>query len=664
MKSIKTKLILGFSLLLVTICLGLGAISYIASLMALNSSLNKTMPQIATEAAHNIEGRVNAQINLLKALAINRTLTDPTVPWETKSSFLIEETKRNGNIKMGIADKSGNAFFTDNKPASVTDREYFIKALSGQVNVTEPIVSKTDGAILLVYAVPLVHNGETVGVLICARDGNRLSDLTDEIKVGKTGKAYMLGKTGTTIAHSNRDLVLSMDNDFENVKSDKSLEGLVNIQRKMVAGDNGSGEYTYKGVSKYVAYAPLKSLGWSMAVVMEHDEIYAELDTLRNYTVISSILFLLIGIGVSLLISNGISKGIKGASAHLQQMAKGDFSIGVPLSLKKYKDEVGLMAKAMDEMQSSVVDIVKSIKDNSSNISDQSGNLAGIAEEMSSSSQNVSTAIQDVAAGAGSQAEDLVSITTTITQFGEQLEQIASSIQEVEANSKTVDAMAQDSNSNMQTLIESVNKVSQQFSVFTSKISTLSLNVNKINEITLLINSIAEQTNLLALNAAIEAARAGESGRGFAVVSDEIRKLAEQSKSSSESISALISGISQETASIVSSTDAMNGEIKGQVEIIGTTIESFKKIINSIKEINPKIEAVSSNAESINNEKDSILEKVEGTSSIAEEVSASSEEIAATSEQMSASTQEVAAAVQLLNNMTKDMIKQVNKFKV
>jgi methyl-accepting chemotaxis protein len=664
MKSIKAKLITGFGLLLAVICVGFGVISYLTSSTALKSNLDKTLSQIALEGAHNVEGRVSGQLNTLHSLSLNKTLTDPDIPWETKSAVLIEEAKRNGNIKMGIADKDGNTKFTDENHTNVAEREYFKKALLGQNNVTDPLVSKTDGAVLLVYAVPLKHNNEIVGVLISARDGNRLSDLTDAIKFGETGRAYMLSKGGTTIAHSNRDLVLDMNNYFENVKTDKSLQGLVDIQKKMVDGEKGTGEYTYNGVSRYVAYAPLKSTGWSLAVAIEEKEVLAELNTLRIYILLSSVLFLLLGLGVALFISNKISKGIKAASSHLKLLAKGDLSTEVSANILGLKDEVGEMAHSMQTMQSSLVDIVRSIKENSSNINNETSNLAAIAEEMASSSDNVANSIQDVANGAGSQAEDLITITNVLNQFGNQLEQIVSSIQEVEVNSKSIDGMAQDSNSNMQTLVESVTKVSDLFTAFTEKITVLGSSINKINEITTLINSIADQTNLLALNAAIEAARAGESGRGFAVVADEIRKLAEQSKTSSENISALITTISQETKTIVSNTDIMNSEIGSQVQLIDITIESFKKIISGIGETSPMIAAINTNAVSINQEKNNILEKVEGTSSVAEEVSASSEEIAAASQQMNASTEEVASAAHLLSDMAKDMLEQVNKFKL
>jgi Methyl-accepting chemotaxis protein len=241
---------------------------------------------------------------------------------------------------------------------------------------------------------------------------------------------------------------------------------------------------------------------------------------------------------------------------------------------------------------------------------------------------------------------------------------MVSEIQVVDSNSREISLMAKESSSEMGELNQSVTKVSNSFKTFNGKIIGLGKDINEINEITNIINSIADQTNLLALNAAIEAARAGEAGRGFSVVADEIRKLAEQSKVSSENISRLINEISQNTDVIVHDSVDMDDELVNQVKIINSSIISFKKIIEAVNEVIPKIETVKNSAEDIDKDKTTILVRVDGVSSVSLEVSASSEEISASSEEMSASTEEVAAASQVLNNMTKEMLEEVNKFKI
>ena len=237
-------------------------------------------------------------------------------------------------------------------------------------------------------------------------------------------------------------------------------------------------------------------------------------------------------------------------------------------------------------------------------------------------------------------------------------------IDDVGADSKNIHSMTEKGESNIHILIDCANKVGNSFEDFASKFSGFSQSINQIKEITNIINGIASQTNLLALNAAIEAARAGQAGQGFSVVADEIRKLAEQCKISSENIGTLIEEVSNDTKDILQVTDIMDGELSNQKEVTTNIIDSFKQIIRTVNDINPKIELVTTFAKNINKEKDVILEKIETSSSIAEEISASTEEISASTETMNASAEEVASTAQMLTNTAMETINELNKFKL
>ncbi|GFP75761.1 methyl-accepting chemotaxis protein [Clostridium fungisolvens] len=664
MKSIKGKLIVFLGLLIGAICIGLGIVSFFNSSKALTSNLSKTLPKIAEQSASNIQSRVEGQLSSLEVMAARNDIKDLNEPWETKVPILLDEVKRSGSIKMGIADKNGDVKYTDGKSANIKDRAYFQNALAGKSNVSDPLISKVDGSIVVVYAVPIKNNNDIVGALISTRDGNKLSELTNQIKFGQTGNAFMIKKDGTVIAHSNKDLVIKMYNPIEEAKKDSSLNGLANIEKNMAQGQMGIDQYLFQGVDKYVGYAPVKGTEWSLAVVISKSEVLSELDSLKITVIVSSVLFLLIGLVTVYTISNSISKGIKSTSKHLDLLAMGNLSEEVSSKYLNAKDEVGEMTNSMKIMQNSLREMISRIKQNSSNINGQSENLASVAEEISSTTQNVAEAINEIAQGTGNQSEDLINVTEIVDKFSNKLSDMVNEIQVVDSNSREISLMANESSSEMNKLNQSVTKVSESFKTFNSKIIGLGKNINEINEITNIINNIAGQTNLLALNAAIEAARAGEAGKGFSVVADEIRKLAEQSKVSSEDIRRLISEISKNTDVIVQDSVEMDDELINQVEIINSSITSFGNIIGAVSEIIPKIQTVKNSAEDIDNDKDTILARVDGVSSVALEVSASAEEIAASSEEMNASTEEVVAAAQILSTMTGEMLEEVNKFKI
>ncbi|MBF8983124.1 methyl-accepting chemotaxis protein [Lutibacter sp. B2] len=663
-KSIKVRMVLCFVLLLSVVCLGFALSSQYFAEKALVNTVNMTLPEIAEEASNAVELEIESRIDALEQMASNSIIREENVLIAEKLKMLSEEIKRSGNLNMGIAYQNGMAILDDGRKINITDRAYFKKAISGKSNVSDPIVSKDTGKHIVIYAVPIKKNGENLGVLYSVRDGNELSNITNKIKFSETGQAFMVNKEGTTIAHNNMKMVLDRENNIKNAKTDSSFKPIADITEKMIKGEKGTGTYDIKGTEKYVGFAPIKSTGWSISVIVEKEDVLKELGDLKKSSFITSLIFQALAMVVVWLIASSISKAINVNVKHVKGIANGDLTIEIPKNQLKREDELGEMAKAINIMQDSMASMIQTIKDSSDNINMQSNSVAAVSEEMASSTENVSTAIEDVAKGTGAQAEDLAGIAGILNDFGFKLEQMISTIKNIDLSTEEIKNMADGSNTDMENVINSVQNVSDAFNDLISKIRNVGQKVNRINEITNLINSISEQTNLLALNAAIEAARAGEAGRGFSVVAEEIRKLAEQSKESSENIGELIRAISNETDLMVKTTDIMKNELENQKHDIDIAITSFGEITNAVDEIRPKIQDVNTSAKDIDTSKLIILEKVEGTSAIAEEVSASSEEIAASSQEINASTEELAISAQELSNMTKNMMEQVNKFKI
>lgn len=345
----------------------------------------------------------------------------------------------------------------------------------------------------------------------------------------------------------------------------------------------------------------------------------------------------------------------------MEAVAQGDFTMEMNTASR---NEFGVMKKSLAKTIVNISDILQTIKEKSINIDVQSTKLSGIAEEMAFSSENTSTTITEVAKGTSSQAYELTDILEILNTFSMKLDNIVKAIEEVNINSKGINQISSESSGNMKTLISSVNMLSSSFKYFTENISRLNSDISKVNAITNVINSISEQTNLLALNAAIEAARAGQAGKGFSVVADEIRKLSEQSRNSASEINELIAGILNNSKSILETSNNIEDELDNQVGIINTSISSFRSIIDSINEVTPRIGMITSSAIEINSDKNDIFEKLEEASSIAEQVSASAQEISVSAEKMNLSSEDVAASSQVLSNMTSEMMKHVNRFKL
>lgn len=269
-----------------------------------------------------------------------------------------------------------------------------------------------------------------------------------------------------------------------------------------------------------------------------------------------------------------------------------------------------------------------------------------------------------MASGASEQAGHLQEILSLAENITASLEKVFIELRRVKESSGETSRLADVGKKELDVLVASIKSVSEAFRLVAEKLKGLSGSVNQVGEILDVINGIAEQTNLLALNAAIEAARAGEAGRGFALVADEIRKLAEQSRASSDRIRVLLNNITSETNEVVIASEEATRQVAGQLENVEHTIRAFDDILESVAAIAPMIEATYREVDSTVKAKDVVVDRVQSISIVSEETSASTQEISASAEELSASTQEITATAQQVLEVAKRLEEQVERFKV
>jgi methyl-accepting chemotaxis protein len=407
------------------------------------------------------------------------------------------------------------------------------------------------------------------------------------MKLGESGYAYMINKEGTTIAHPNKDLVYNMDNNFENVKEDPELEALVKLEQQMVEGKEGTGEYSYNGVVKYMGFAPVEGTNWSIAVTAPKAEVMEYLNRLSLSLYILGIIFIILGIVIALIMASSISKPIKMASDYLNVVATGDFTGTVPSKLLNMRDETGVLANAISTMQQSIKNIIKQVVKESSSVGEILTNINANMEQLNRNIEEVSATTQELSAGTEETASSTEEMNATSEEIENAIESIASKAQEGAITAGNVNDMSKEMKQNAISSKENALEIYSRTKNDLQSAIEQSKAVNQINELSDAILAITSQTNLLALNAAIEAARAGEAGKGFAVVAEEIRKLAEDSKNT-------VTRIQEVTKVILTAVENLSSSSGEVMEFIE------KKVLNDYDELVTTSETYSKNSARIN----------------------------------------------------------------
>lgn len=530
-RNITVRIAILFGVLMLIISTGLAACAFISSKASLKSSIDEDLLEIAKADAKVITEKIETQLNALEALADNPIIMSSLSEDEEKLVLLQREALRSGHKSILLADINGNAIQTTGGTVDISERDYFLKALTGESIVSDPIVGKTDGSVEVIFAVPIKEGKSVKGVLVARRDGNELTSYTNEMQFNQR-EVFMINHEGTTVANNDESRVREMYNIVEQYAANPDLEEIYNLQMKMAQGEKGVGEYTFNGVTKYMGYYPVEGTNWSLGVTAPKSVVMARIAGLTLNMIVVSAFFLLLGIVVTILLARNISRPIRETSNYVNVIATGDFTGDISQKLLAKQDEIGVLAHSIEKMQSAMRTMMKSVVDESAKVSEMlntinkdMNNLNESIEEISSTTEELSAGIEETAASSEEMNATSIEVEKAIESMAMKAQEGAATVGKV---SEMSDEMKQKAISSKHEALEiySRTKVSMQSAIEQSKA------VEQINELSNTILDITSQTNLLALNAAIEAARAGEAGRGFAVVAEEIRKLAEDSKTS------------------------------------------------------------------------------------------------------------------------------------
>ncbi|MBB3867782.1 methyl-accepting chemotaxis protein [Parageobacillus toebii NBRC 107807] len=382
--------------------------------------------------------------------------------------------------------------------------------------------------------------------------------------------------------------------------------------------------------------------------------------SIKVWMIIIGVIALAIGNLLTIYMSLNLSRPLRTLSEAAKRIADGDLT-GEKVIIRN-RDEIGELAASFNQMTKNLRDVLEQVAMNAEQVAASSEQLTASAEQTSKATEQIALTIQNVAAGVEKQVQSVEETSETIDQMSEGIQQISERAQNVSKIAMQTSERASEGGKTIQTAVAQMNTVNDTVERLAGIVKGLGNRSEQIGKIIEVISGIADQTNLLALNAAIEAARAGEHGRGFAVVADEVRKLAEQSAQSAQQIASLIATIQEETNEAVRSMETVLKEVETGTGAIRTSGEAFQQIQTAVHEVAAHIQDVSASVQQMSAAAEQVVQSMQLVTQIAESAASGTQEVSAATEEQLASMEEISASAASLSKMAEDVKSLLKRF--
>lgn len=662
MKSIKTKLITYFSILILLSSFLVGIVSVYRAGQSLTKEAEKSLEALSFEAARLTNSRIETQKKILEMISLRADIQ--SMDWEIQKPILQRQVERTDFLDLAVVQLDGTAYYSGGNTSQLGDREYVQKALKGETNISDLLISKVTNDIVLMYATPIERDGKVIGALIGRREGEAVSKITDDVGYGKEGYGYIINNNGTVVGHTDREKVVKQFTPIEEAKSDKSLTSLAEMFEKILAEKKGIGTYSFNKNKLYAGYAPIEDSNWIVVITANQNEVLSAIPTLQKNIAMIMIIVLIVSVIIAYLIGNSITKPIISIVHHSEKLANLDLKEDVSEMFLSRKDEVGVLSKSLQSITINLRDIIKDISSSSEEVSAASEELTAISQQSATAAEEVSRTVEEIARSATNQAQNTEEGAFKSEALGEIIEKDQGHLKQLNNAYQNVGIVVDEGLKE----IEKLTKVTEESSRATKEIHEVILKTNdssnKIGQASNVIASIAEQTNLLALNAAIEAARAGEAGKGFSVVAEEIRKLAEQSGASTKTINEIVNELQSNSKNAVKTMERVSTISNEQKSSVISSKSKYELIAEAMMDSEQAIKQLNISGEEMEKMKNEILTTLQNLSSIAEENSAATQQASASMEEQTASIEEIAASSDGLSILAQNLQAIIMKFKV
>ena len=577
---------------------------------------------------------------------------------------------------MSYIRANGQATRPDGSSTDLSSRPYFKKVLDlKKPYVSDMLLSVTTGKISVVISVPILNADGSVKAMVTGTMSlDKLQSMMQGIHFKESGYAFVSDAEGVLLAHPKRpELVGKLNVAQKEVKPELQLpakeldERMIQLFKSaMEKNEAVRGLYTFvDGIDRIAVYKPVELAGgqrWMFMVTAPEAEATAEVRHLTYVMLGLSVFCLLLAVGVAAVISKRFVAPIITLRDAAEHIAAGD--LRSQEAAIQSQDELGQLAGSFADMSGKLRDLVVQVQRESQQVAAASEELTASAEQAAHAVQQVAGSVTEVAAGADRQLAVAREATTEVDTLARELAGASQRAGEVR---KSVERTSQAAESGGEAIGKAIRQMQALDTTVTHSaqvVAKLGERSQEIGQIVDTISGIAGQTNLLALNAAIEAARAGEQGRGFAVVADEVRKLAEQSQEAAGRIASLIGEIQGETGRAVEAMNKGTAEVKEGTVVAGQAGAAFEEIVGLIRKANEEVAAITTAIEQTVNGSGRIVHAVEDMQTVSRGTADQTQTVAAATEEQAASMEEIASSSRSLAHLAEELQVAVSRFKV
>lgn len=491
-------------------------------------------------------------------------------------------------------------------------------------------------------------------------DGTR--EITTNVDLGEDGYFAIYGADGDRIAHPFSE----GENAWESVDS----HGVYMVQNMINAAQNG-GDFTYyarampndpDAEEDKIAYSAIDpNWGWVVSASSFMASFNHGIHLIQYTIIITLSISILIGLIVIFLFSRHLAIPVQMVTDRVEKIANQNLTFTY-LNIKN-KDELGILATGINTMTTNLRGIIETVSNSAEHVAATSEQLTASSEQTSTASDEITKAIQQISTGQEKQLVGMKEANHSVTEISSSLTAITKNIKELNDLSIETSKVSLSGNEVITQSVEQMNQINKQNIMTNEAMLLLESKSQEIGEIINVITSIAAQTNLLALNAAIEAARAGEQGKGFAVVADEVRKLAEESGNAANNISTLIGEIQLHTQNTVQIVNEGKSVVETGIRYVANAGKTFDEIAADVDMINNKLSSVSTEIQEINANTEILVNEILKTKDVTDQSSSYTEQVVAAAEEQSATMIEMTFASRSLAEMSQELQNLVSNFK-